>query len=88
MSMANLMVHRNLLKNFNKLPAKVQKKIAEWIDLFQVDPSDPAIGLHALKETMLDAKVRGADLPGGYRAIVIAPEVGDTFLKNSISFLP
>lgn len=80
MSMANLMVHRNLLKNFNKLPAKVQKKIAEWIDLFQVDPSDPAIGLHALKETMLDAKVRGADLPGGYRAIVIAPEVGDTFL--------
>jgi mRNA-degrading endonuclease RelE of RelBE toxin-antitoxin system len=78
--MANLMVHRNLLKNFNKLPAKVQKKIAEWIDIFQVDPFDPAIGLHSLKETMADSKVRGADLPGGYRAIVIAPEVGDTFL--------
>lgn len=78
--MASLMVHRNVLKNFNKLPAKVQKKIAEWVDIFQDDPYDPTIGLHSLKETMLDAKVRGADLPGGYRAIVIAPEVGDTFL--------
>nr|WP_321464383.1 UvrD-helicase domain-containing protein [uncultured Desulfobulbus sp.] len=78
--MANLMVHRNVLKNFNKLPAKVQKKISEWIDIFQIDPFDPAIGLHSLKESMLDPKVRGADLPGGYRAIVIAPEVGETFL--------
>lgn len=58
----------------------MQKKIAEWIDIFQVDPFDPAIGLHSIKETMADSKVRGADLPGGYRAIVIAPEVGDTFL--------
>lgn len=78
--MASLMLHRNLLKNFSKLPTKVQKKIVEWIDIFQVDPYDPAIGLHSLKATMADSKVRGADLPGGYRAIVIAPEVGDTFL--------
>lgn len=78
--MASLMVHRNVLKNFNKLPVKVQKKIAEWIDIFQENPYDPAIGLHSLKETMLDPKVRGANFPGGYRAIVIAPEVGDTFL--------
>lgn len=78
--MASLMLHRNILKTFGKFPVKVQKKIAEWIDLFQVDPYDPAIGLHSLKATMADSKVRGADLPGGYRAIVIAPEVGDTYL--------
>lgn len=78
--MASLMLHRNLLKNFSKLPAKVQKKIAEWIDIFQIDPYDPAIGLHSLNASMADPKVCGADLPGGYRAIVIAPEVGDTFL--------
>ena len=78
--MAKLMLHRNLLKNFGKLPAKVQKKISEWIDLFQTDPYDPGIGLHALQETMIDPKVRGADLPGGYRAIIVAPEKGDTFL--------
>lgn len=78
--MAKLMLHRNLLKNFGKLPAKVQKKISEWIDLFQTDPYDPGIGLHALQATMIDPKVRGADLPGGYRAIIVAPEKGDTFL--------
>ena len=78
--MAKLMLHRNLLKNFGKFPAKVQKKISEWIDLFQTDPYDPGIGLHALQETMIDPKVRGADLPGGYRAIIVAPEKGDTFL--------
>lgn len=78
--MAKLMLHRNLLKNFGKLPTKVQKRVAEWIDIFQEDPNDPSIGLHSLKDTMVDPKVRGGDLPGGYRAIVVAPEKGDTYL--------
>ena len=29
---------------------------------------------------MIDPKVRGADLPDGYLAIIIAPERGDTYL--------
>ena len=29
---------------------------------------------------MADPKVRGANLPDGYRAIIIAPEKGDTYL--------
>ena len=74
------MLHRNLLKNFGKLPTKVQKRVAEWIDIFQEDPNDPSIGLHSLKDTMVDPKVRGGDLPGGYRAIIVAPEKGDTYL--------
>lgn len=78
--MAKLMLHRNLLKNFSKLPVKVQKKVAAFVDLFQKDPNDPAIGLHSLKETMVDPKVRGASLPDGYRAIIVAPESGDTYL--------
>ena len=78
--MAKLMIHRNLLKNFGKLPTKVQKRVAEWIDIFQKDPNDPSIGLHSLKATMVDPKVRGGDLPGGYRAIIVAPEKGDTYL--------
>jgi len=78
--MAKLMLHRNLLKNFGKLPTKVQKRVAEWIDIFQEDPNDPSIGLHSLKDTMVDPKVRGGDLPGGYRAIVVAPEKGNTYL--------
>lgn len=78
--MAKLMLHRNLLKNFGKLPVKVQKRVSEWIDIFQRDPHDPSIGLHGLEEMMVDPKVRGGDLPGGYRAIVVSPDKGDTYL--------
>ena len=46
--MAQLMMHRNILKNFHKLPNKVQKRVSELIDEFQRDPQSPAIGLHPL----------------------------------------
>jgi hypothetical protein len=79
--MAKLMVHRNILKAFHKLPNKVQKRVSELIEEFQHDPQSPAIGMHPLPGTMLDPKVRGVTkLPDGYRAIVIAPEKGDTYL--------
>jgi UvrD/REP helicase N-terminal domain len=79
--MARLMVHRQILKHFHKLPSRVQKRVAELIEEFQRDPYAEAIGLHPLKDMMLDPKVRGVrKLPDGYRAIVIAPETGDTYL--------
>jgi hypothetical protein len=79
--MARLMVHRNILKSFSRLPSKVQKRIPELIEEFQRDPLAPAIGMHPLPGSTLDPKVRGVTkLPDGYRAIVIAPEKGDTYL--------
>lgn len=79
--MVRLMVHRQILKQFHRLPSKVQKRLAELIEEFQRDPFSEAIGMHPLKETMLDPKVRSVSkLPDGYRAIVIAPEHGDTYL--------
>jgi len=79
--MAKLMVHRQILKTFHKLPGKVQKRVAELIGEFQQDPHSDAIGLHPLTASMLDPKVRSVTkLPDGYRAIVIAPEKGDTYL--------
>ncbi|MBF0233004.1 MAG: ATP-dependent helicase [Desulfamplus sp.] len=78
--MAQLMLHKNVLKYFNKLPANVQKKVAEFIDIFQKDPTDSSLHLHPMKGTMADHKVRGANLPSGYRAIIIAPDKGNTFL--------
>lgn len=74
------MVHRNIFKTFGKLPIKVQKRIAEFIERFQKDPADVSLGVHAVKESMLDPKVRGASLPDGYRAIIIAPDKGDTYM--------
>ncbi len=78
--MAQLMLHRDLLKTFGKLPVQVQKRIADFVDRFRQNPADPALHLHALKASMADTKVRGADLPNGYRAIIIAPEKGDTYI--------
>ena len=78
--MAQLMLHKNLLKGFGKLPVKVQKKVTELIERFQKDPGDSSLHVHSLKESMADPKVRGANLPDGYRAIIIAPDKGDTFL--------
>ncbi len=78
--MAQLMLHKDVLKGFSKLPVKVQKKLAEFVEKFQEDPYDPSLGLHKLEETMADPKGRGADLAGDYRAIIVAPEQGDTFL--------
>ena len=40
--MAQLMVHRNILKTFHKLPSKVQKRVSELISEFQEDPHSPA----------------------------------------------
>lgn len=82
--MAQLMMHRNVLKSFHKLPTKVQKKVAEFMDRFQADPAEPALHVHKLDEMMVDSKVRGANLPDGYRAILIAPEKGDTYLMVHI----
>jgi mRNA-degrading endonuclease RelE of RelBE toxin-antitoxin system len=78
--MAQLAMHRNVIKRYHKLPLKVQKKVGEFIDRFQADPTDPALHLHKLEATMADSKVRGANLPDGYRAIIISPEKGDTYL--------
>ncbi len=75
------MVHRQILRDYHKLPGKVQKRVAELIEEFQKDPHSDAIGMHPLKGAMLDPKVRGiTKLPDGYRAIVIAPEKGDVYL--------
>ncbi|MDB2686769.1 UvrD-helicase domain-containing protein [Mariniblastus sp.] len=79
--MATLLVNRKILKDFYKLPSKVQKRVSELIEEFQRDPESEAIGMHPLPGTMLDSKVRGVKkLPDGYRAIVIKPERGDTYL--------
>jgi superfamily I DNA/RNA helicase len=83
--MAHLMLHKNILKHFRDLPLRVQKNVAELVERFQINPNDPAIHLHSLKESMVDPKVRGANLPDGYRAIIIAPEKGDTFLLMHIA---
>lgn len=78
--MAQLMLHREVLKNFGKLPSKVQKKVYELIRKFEEDSTQASINLEQLNPMVKDKKVRSARLGDDYRAIVIAPEKGDTYL--------
>ena len=77
--MAQLMLHRDVLKTFGRLPAKVQKKVYELIRKFEQDSKQASIHLETLRGTR-DPKVRSAKVGNDYRAIVIAPEQGDTYL--------
>ncbi|MDO9141955.1 MAG: hypothetical protein Q7U38_16665, partial [Methylobacter sp.] len=78
--MAQLMLHRDVLKNFGRLPGKVQKKVYELTRKFEEDSTQASIHLEHLFPMARDPKVRSARVGDDYRAIVIAPEVGDIFL--------
>ena len=78
--MAQLMLHREVLKNFGRLPSKVQKKISEMIRKFEEDSTQASLHLEPLQPMVKDKKVRSARLGDDYRAIIIAPEQGDIFL--------
>jgi mRNA-degrading endonuclease RelE of RelBE toxin-antitoxin system len=77
--MATLMLHRGVLKEFGRLPAKVQKKVSELIRKFEEDSTQASINLEKIEQTA-DEKVRSARVGDDWRAIVIAPQQGDTFL--------
>jgi len=77
--MAQLMMHRDLLKNYGKFPAKVQKKIFELHRKFEEDSTQLSINLERVVHAR-DPKVRSARVGDDYRAILIAPDKGDTYL--------
>jgi mRNA-degrading endonuclease RelE of RelBE toxin-antitoxin system len=77
--MASLMLHRDVLTSFGRLPAKVQKKVSELIRKFQQDSTQTSIHLEKVTQA-IDDKVRSARIGDDWRAIVIAPQQGDTFL--------
>jgi mRNA-degrading endonuclease RelE of RelBE toxin-antitoxin system len=82
--MAHLMLHRELIKQFKRLPAKVLNKTYELIRKFEEDSKQASLHLEPLVPMVRDKKVRSARLGDDYRAIVIAPEKGDTFLLMHI----
>ncbi len=77
--MAKLMLSREVLKDFGRLPIKVQKKVFEFVRKFQEDSTQASIHLEPFTEAV-DPKVRSARIGDDYRAIVVAPEQGDNFL--------
>ena len=73
------MLHRDVLTNFGRLPAKVQKRVSELIRKFEEDSTQSSIHLEKIEQA-IDGKVRSARLGDDWRAILIAPQQGETFL--------
>ncbi|NEX19875.1 UvrD-helicase domain-containing protein [Thiorhodococcus mannitoliphagus] len=77
--MAQLMWRRELLTQLTKVPAKVKKKLAELHRKFEEDSTQASLHLKPVQGAR-DPKVRSARVGDDYRAIIIAPEQGDTYL--------
>ena len=73
------MIHRNLLQELGSLPAQTRKKVSEMVDKFHRDSKAPSLHLEPYNEAV-DDKVRSVRVDQAYRAIVIAPKQGDTYL--------
>ena len=73
------MIHRNLLQELGSLPAQTRKKVSEMVDKFHRDSKAPSLHLEPYIEAV-DDKVRSVRVDQAYRAIVIAPKQGDTYL--------
>lgn len=81
--MAQLMMHREVLAGFGKLPAKVQKKVVELHRKFESDSTQASINLEKIF-TAKDPKVRSARVGDDFRAILVAPDKGSTFVLMHI----
>ena len=74
------MLHQDVFDKFPRLPSKVQKKLVDLLKKFKIDSTLASINLEHLQPMVRDKKVRSARLGDDYRAILIAPEQGDTFV--------
>ncbi len=75
---ARVAFSKDFLEAYSRLPKKVQKKVREFTEKFQADPTQPGINFERLETC--DDKVRSVRVGQDYRAIVVRPPRGDVFL--------
>ncbi|MCU0862573.1 MAG: AAA family ATPase [Planctomycetes bacterium] len=69
---------REFLTAYSRLPVGIQKKVREFTEKFQQDPTNP--GIHFERIQAADDKVRSVRIDQAYRAIVVHPPRGDVYL--------
>jgi superfamily I DNA/RNA helicase len=69
---------REFLTAYSRLPVGIQKKVREFTEKFQQDPTHP--GIHFERIQAADDKVRSVRIDQAYRAIVVHPPRGDVYL--------
>jgi len=79
MVQARLALSQTFLEAYSRLPQKMQKKVREFIERFQEDPTRSGLNFEKLQGTR-DPKVRSLRVDQAYRVIVLQPERGDVIL--------
>lgn len=69
---------REFLTAYSRLPRGIQKKVREFTEKFQQDPTQPGLNFERIQAA--DDKVRSVRIDQAYRAIVIHPPKGDVYL--------
>jgi TPR repeat protein len=77
--MAQLGFDQNLYKSLHKLPPQVLKQVFAFVTKFHKDSTLASINMEKV-DGVLDSKVRSARIGIGYRAILVAPEEGETYV--------
>lgn len=70
---------REFLSAYSDLPLQVQKKVREFTEKFQQDPTQPGLNFERIAGAR-DDKVRSVRIDQAYRAIVVHPPKGDVYL--------
>ena len=70
---------KGFMEAYSRLPRSQQKKVRDFTEKFQRDPTQPGINFERL-QGVRDDKVRSVRIDNAYRAIVVHPPQGDVYL--------
>jgi mRNA-degrading endonuclease RelE of RelBE toxin-antitoxin system len=76
---ARIAISRGFLQSFEKLPRAQQKKVREFTEKFERDPTQPGINLERVHGAR-DENVRSVRVDHAYRAIILHPPRGDVYV--------
>lgn len=76
--MPKVAISAEFLEAYARIPRQQQKKVREFLDKFQSNPTSAAIHYEAIHD-MRDARVRTVRIDLSYRAIVLHPLRGDVY---------
>ena len=72
-------VSKEFMESYSRLPKVIQKKVREFTEKFQRDPTQSGINFERI-EAARDEKVRSVRIDQAYRAIIVHPPKGDVYL--------
>jgi len=77
--MAKVAISSEFLEAFSRIPKSKQKKVREFINRFQNNPSSNSINYEKIHD-VIDQRVRTARIDLAYRAVLLHPQKGDVFI--------